>query len=120
VFAIPGSIHSPVARGCHRLIKDGAKLVESVDDVLAELGLGRPASTPDAKQRALRETALSESLENSDRSLLAVLDFAPAAPETLVAASGLSASEAAGALARLELAGLLERLPDGQVRRRPG
>ena len=41
VFAIPGSIHSPLAKGCHRLIRDGAKLVESANDIAAELGLAR-------------------------------------------------------------------------------
>ena len=51
VFAIPGSIHSPLAKGCHQLIKQGAKLVDDAADILDELGLGKPAK---ATKKALQ------------------------------------------------------------------
>src|SRR5512137_3050505 len=69
VFAIPGSIHSPLARGCHRLIREGAKLVESAQDVLEELGLG--AAPPAATARAPARGG------SADDALLALVGYDP-------------------------------------------
>jgi DNA processing protein len=123
VFAIPGSIHSPVARGCHKLIRDGAKLVESVDDILVELGLqkpppeavrvGRSGSVPPAEK-----TTRGNALSDSDHLLLGHLDHAPINPDRLLARAGIEPSVGAAGITRLELAGKLERLADGRVRRR--
>lgn len=118
VMAIPGSIHSPVSRGCHRLIREGAKLVESAEDVLVELraqmrapkGGSRPAS-------ASGTTAPAHAAGPAAQALLAALGWDPAAPDALVARTALPAGEVASALLELELAGLVERWVDGRYAR---
>jgi len=109
VFAIPGSIHSPLARGCHRLIRDGAKLVESAQDVLEELGLeGR---TPAAPSRA------GPPQDRPDDPLLALIGHDPVDLDTLARRSGRSTGELAAALLELELAQDVERLPGNRYQR---
>jgi DNA processing protein len=107
VFAIPGSIHSPLSKGCHWLIKQGAKLVESAEDILSELG-GESlpvAYTPDV------------SAENHDNDpLLAALGHSPASVDALAFRCGLPASRVASELTQLELAGRVERLSGGLYR----
>ena len=105
VFAIPGSIHSPFARGCHKLIRDGAKLVETADDVLVELGLGESgASTPRAPL----------ALASVDQVwLLSSLGYDPVTIDALVARAGKPADVIAAGLVRLELDGLVTALPGG-------
>ncbi|MBX3665619.1 MAG: DNA-processing protein DprA [Burkholderiales bacterium] len=106
VFAIPGSIHSPLAKGCHALIKQGAKLVESAQDVLEELGLQHalPAVSP--------ETAAPE-----NDPLLGHIGFEPVDMDTLQQRSGLAVGDINTALTALELAGAVERLPGGRWQR---
>lgn len=104
VFAIPGSIHSPVSRGCHALIKQGAKLVETADDVLEELGLAAPASR--------RPVAARE-----DDAVLAALGHDPAELDTLSARTGLAPQALATRLLELELDGRVARLPGGRFQR---
>ena len=108
VFAIPGSIHSPLSKGCHWLIKQGAKLVDSADDLLTELGImpQPPAVTTD---RA------TETYDNEP--LLCALGHSPASVDTLAIRCGMPAAGVASALTRLELAGRVERLPGGLFRR---
>jgi DNA processing protein len=106
VFAIPGSIHSPQARGCHALIKQGAKLVDRAEDVLEELSQGssavvRPA-TPPAEEAPHRDT------------LLEALGFDPITLESLIARTGRSAADLQAHLLDLELTGRVARLP-GQL-----
>lgn len=103
VFAIPGSIHSPHAKGCHALIKQGAKLVESVNDVLDELGQPR------------RNVATSGTAD--EHPLFAHLGFDPVDTEVLVQRSGLTISELSAILLQLELDGLIESLPGGRHQR---
>jgi len=107
VFAVPGSIHSPLSKGCHALIKSGAKLVESADDVLTELSgfrqVRNSAPTP------LR-TPLSEPL-------FAHMGFDPIDVDSLCARAGLPAEEVSSQLLRLELAGLVAALPGGLYQR---
>ena len=106
VYALPGSIHSALAKGCHALIKQGAKLVESVDDVLQELQWqGMHASAPEAPGEA------------GPHPLLAVLGYDPHDADTLAARSGLAVGTLMGQLLALELAGLVERLPGGLFQR---
>lgn len=106
VFAIPGSIHNPMARGCHRLIRQGAKLVESADDIFIELdallgalGLRLRAETPDAKE------VFGPALDKDYEILLDALGFAPASIDTLVARTGFAADAVASMLLILELDG---------------
>lgn len=112
LFAIPGSIHNPMARGCHRLIRDGAKLVESVDDILEEIApllpaaIARPAGQPEPSDAG-------EALDPDARELLAALPDAPTSVDALCGALGWHAGRAQAALLALELSGLAARTPDG-------
>jgi len=110
VFAIPGSIHSPLAKGCHQLIRQGAKLVESAHDILEELTpyLGAAKARPDATESARPESASG---------LLAALGFDPVDADTLAERSGLDAATLGAELLSLELEGSIEVLPGGLYRR---
>lgn len=108
VFAIPGSIHSPFARGCHKLIRDGAKLVETAEDVLAELGLGAP--TPSKRTTARRA-------KRQESPLLTMMGHDPVTIDTLVERTGSSADAIAAGLVRLELDSLVAALPGGYWQR---
>lgn len=95
VYAIPGSIHHPGARGCHQLIREGATLVESIEDILQALR-GWQAQPP--ASAALKP-------ESPSHPLLALLHAAPHSSEALVVASGLPLAEVLAALTELELDG---------------
>jgi DNA processing protein len=113
VFAIPGSIHSAQARGCHLLIKQGAKLVESAQDVLEELALElRPGQATDL---AGTDTPAGEDAPES--ALLDALGFDPASLDTLQARTGLPTPELLAQLMALELQGQVARLPGGLFQR---
>ena len=103
VFAIPGSIHSPQSKGCHALIKQGAKLVDSAQDILEDLKL------PNAPA-ALDEAAPAR----AEDPLLAAIGFDPVTLDALVARTGWPASELNSRLLGLELDGVVARLP-GQL-----
>ncbi len=111
VFAIPGSIHSPQSRGCHRLIKDGAKLVEEAADILQELRW-QPASGADASPPSAPGTA-----PGADP-LLAALGHDPMSLDELLARTGWPAAELQARLLTLELDGHVARLPGGLYQRR--
>ncbi len=106
VFAIPGSIHLTQARGCHALIKQGAKLVESVQDVLEEMG-ATPMATP----------AMTDALPDADQGLLKALGFDPVGLDALQARSGLATADLQAQLMTLELDGKVARLPGGLFQR---
>jgi DNA processing protein len=108
VFAIPGSIHSPLSRGCHTLIKSGAKLVESADDVLAELSGFRPSGF------ASTMTIPSEAREGG---LLQHMGHDPVDVDSLCSRAGLSAEQVSSELLRLELDGRITSLPGGLYQR---
>lgn len=105
VFAIPGPIHSPQAKGCHHLIKQGAKLVECAEDILNELGgLFMPAST-------------NNSFPVTDSPILGYLGFDPVDLDTLSQRSGLTIEALSAILLELELAGQVAILPGGLYQR---
>ncbi|MDM0106109.1 DNA-processing protein DprA [Variovorax sp. J22R24] len=110
VFAIPGSIHSPQARGCHALIRQGAKLVESVNDVLEELRFG--ATAPAAARSSAAEVDAA-----NEPALLRELGFDPVSLEVLCARTGYSAADLQAKLLELELDGSVARLPGGLFQR---
>jgi DNA processing protein len=104
VFALPGSIHSPQSRGCHALIKQGAKLVDTAQDILEELRLAPPTSAPVAADPA----------PGSEPPLLQALGHDPVTLDALVARTGWPAERLSAQLLELELDGQVARLP-GQL-----
>ena len=115
VFAIPGSIHAPQSRGCHALIKQGAKLVESAQDVLEELllpGTRTPSLFPAADAS---DTDADAELASDD--VLAALGFDPTGLDALVARTGIDAAALQVRLLELELDGQVARLPGGLFQR---
>ena len=104
VFAIPGSIHSPLARGCHALIKQGAKLVESAADVLDEL----------AWQQRLAPPVLPQ---NEPDPVLDALDGAPTTLDSLAQKTGLTLDALSAKLLALELDGRIAALPGGRYQK---
>ena len=120
VFAIPGSIHAPQSRGCHALIKQGAKLVETAQDVFEELRL--PANhgaghlrTPHHAQRGEAPATASES--KAGHALLSALGFDVISLDALQARTGLPTAQLQGQLLELELEGHVARLPGGLFQR---
>ena len=107
VFAIPGSIHAPLAKGCHKLIKDGAKLVECAADVLQELGLAS-REDPQGERRDAREER---------DTLLDAMGFAPVSIDQMVRRFGLDAATLAARLSRYELDGRVASLAGGWFQR---
>jgi DNA processing protein len=133
VFALPGSIHNPLARGCHQLIRQGAKLVETVDDIFAELRAlvgalaaavapALQAAVPDERKSSAAgpgaRAAAAPVLDKAYEILLDALGFEPAGVDTLVERTGLAADEVASMLLILELDGKLESRPGGRYVRR--
>lgn len=106
VFAMPGSIHNPVARGCHALIREGAKLVESVDDILDEFS-EMAANSAIARIPAEPVRGAGDDDEPDDRSqcLLTAMGFDPVTVDILVARTGLTAKTVSSMLLTLELEG---------------
>ena len=116
VFAIPGSIHNPGVRGCHRLIRTGAVLVETLEDVVTELAdwgleaveMGSQATPPGPDP---------ETLEPSARRLLDVLTYEPQSSDQLCEGTGLAAAELLQTLLTLEMEGFAEATPGGYRKR---
>jgi len=113
VFAVPGSIHSPLSKGCHALIKSGAKLAESAEDVLSELSAFR--RTGFASTRSPASAPANDS--GADGVLLANMGYDPVDVDSLCARAGLPAEQVSSELLRLELAGRVAVLPGGLYQR---
>jgi DNA processing protein len=111
VLAIPGSIHNPLARGCNALIRQGAKLVETIEDVLEEIA---PLLVPAPVSSAVADTV---SLDAEHREILKLVAYEPTSVDTLAAASGESAEAVASMLLILELEGVVASLPGGRYQR---
>jgi len=108
VFAIPGSIHSPMSKGCHQLIKQGAKLVDSLQDIVEELDLSKQDSN-------ISETSSDEIKTN--HAMLTLMGYEPIALENLVNLSGLTVSEVSSMLMLLELEGSVASLAGGKYQK---
>jgi DNA processing protein len=120
VFAIPGSIHNPLARGCHYLIRQGAKLVEEAADILVELAPqlrdeGFALASVEGAPAPPDETPLTN--DPSYQNLLKMLGFSPTPIADLSARANLTTAEVSSMLLLLELEGLVEALPGGRYLR---
>jgi DNA processing protein len=117
VLAIPGSIHSPQSHGCHALIRQGAKLVETAQDVLEELQQMTPQQSALWGQTidAANDSALGT--DNANHTLLAHLGYAPVSLDALQARCGLDTANLQTQLLTLELEGWVARLPGGLFQR---
>lgn len=136
VFALPGSLNNPMAKGCHRLIRDGARLVETAADILQELGpvaaelkmeiqqrLELSGGAGDSDSRGQSGTDANSSSKQSAAGLLddadysaiwAVLGFDPKPVDSVIEQSGLSAREVSSMLLMMELKGMVKKSVDGR------
>jgi len=115
VFAIPGSIHNPLARGCHQLLRQGAKLVETAADILSELKI--PFSKQDITESPTgvgTRPALAPGLDKDYEILLDALGFEPQSIDALVDRTGLPSPSVASMLLILELEGRVGLHPGGR------
>lgn len=111
VFAIPGSIHNPLVRGCHRLIRDGAKLVETVQDITEELGaLASAKLVPNAS------SPVRPPLTPAYATVLQQIDYAPTPIDLVLERSGLAINEVAAIILTLELQGYIKSSTLGYYR----
>lgn len=122
VFAMPGSIHNPLARGSHKLIRDGAKLVENASHILEELA---PQLGHEGRQMAasvVPPTAASEApiapVDNDEFPLLKYFEYEPVSADSLIEKSGLTVEAVSSMLVLLELEGLVAKTPTGEYIRR--
>ncbi len=125
VMAIPGSIHAPLSRGCHKLIREGAKLVETAQDVLVELGLAANATRAAADAEAVGDAGevggtrvAGAPASQEDARLLAAMGNAPVGFDRLVARTGFAASTIAARMTALEIEGQVRAMPGGLWQRR--
>jgi DNA processing protein len=109
VFAIPGSVHNPMARGCHELIRQGAALVESVEDICQEFECGWSSWTQEA---AVQASGRPE-LDPREIAVLDALGYDPQSTDDLCGITGLSADQLMQSLLLLELSGLVDSAPGG-------
>jgi DNA processing protein len=112
VFAVPGSIHAPQAHGCHALIRQGAKLVETAQDILEELG-----PLAGVALQVAHETTPPPRLDSTMVTLLEHIGHDPVSIDTLIERSGLTADAVSSMLLQMELNGLVSNCPGGKVQR---
>jgi DNA processing protein len=113
VFAVPGPADSLSSRGCHRLIRDGAKLVETVDDIIEELGPLCSEIRAASGEPAVRHPA-ELALTDTERSLLNQLHDQPSGVDELIVRSGMTAAQVLATLSVLEVKRLARRVPGHQ------
>jgi DNA processing protein len=116
IFAIPGSIHNPLSRGCHQLIRQGAKLVESADDIVSELGplVGHLMQNTETQTR---EVAADSDHDVEYETLLSTLSYDPASADQLAEHSGLTIDQVSSMLLILELEGKIQVQAGGRYSR---
>ncbi|MEE8233465.1 MAG: DNA-processing protein DprA, partial [Gammaproteobacteria bacterium] len=109
VFAIPGSIHNPLAKGCHTLIKQGAKLVESVNDIVEELGSLAAVVIDEnvPKKNDVKNNLYEEKLDVDYKVLLDTMAYDPISVDRLIELTGLTTDSVSSMLLILELRGLV-------------
>jgi DNA processing protein len=126
VMAIPGTIHNPLAKGCHLLIKQGAKLVESAQDIFDELASNIEMLTDQLKlslnqldDSLLENPNIAPNIElsQSQQLIFSHLDFNPISFDAIVDQSGLSSAEVASDILIMELSGLIEKLPGAKYQK---
>lgn len=115
IFAIPGSIHNPLSRGCHKLIREGAKLVEKAQDILEELELSTKIVVEEAFKQDMSND--QEVLDEDRRKLLSSIGFEITAVDALIARTGFAPREVSSMLLMLELAGHVKQVPGGYIRK---
>ncbi|MBC2770664.1 DNA-processing protein DprA [Pusillimonas minor] len=127
IFAIPGSIHSPLSKGCHQLIRQGAKLVESGQDIVEELSGVLPGVAPplrftgtSTKTRSATPAASGATGHSELEPILQAMGFDPIDIDTLLQRTGLDITLLNSRLTLLELDNLVARLPDGRLQRTAG
>lgn len=114
VFAIPGSIHSPLARGCHALLREGAKLVEGAHDIIEELGPLAALTVPPFTDAEESATVPGDPYQTM---LLTHIGYDPISIDTLVERSGLTAHSISSMLVEMELLGIIAACPGGRYMR---
>ncbi len=126
VFALPGSLHNPMAKGCHRLIREGARLVETTADILQELGPVAAELQMEIRQRLEQEDDPAEAPVGSQQSLLDdsdysavwnVLSYDPKPQDVIIEQTGLSAREVSSMLLMMELKGMVKKQGSGRYLR---
>ncbi|MBK8164258.1 MAG: DNA-protecting protein DprA [Gammaproteobacteria bacterium] len=118
VFAIPGSIHNPCARGCHALIRAGAKLVESIHDILEELHPAAIGFQPSMPDDARCGAAINSSLDETMAAVLRQIDYAPTTVDCLIERTRLPSERLCPILLELEMTGHISAAPGGIYARR--
>ena len=113
VFAIPGSVHNPLARGCHHLIRQGAKLVETVDDICEELGGWWTSQNEGDSSSVIMKRPAPEGLDSREIAVLEALGYDPQSTDDLCSVTGLPADQLMQSLLLLELQGLVDSAPGG-------
>lgn len=106
VFAVPGSIYNPEARGCHHLLQQGATLVSSAEEILQELGL-------EVKKT---QTSMRQKLASNNKNLVECIGFETTTVDTLCLRSGLTIDQVTCSLAELEMQGLIKTVTGGYIR----
>ncbi|MGD8785079.1 MAG: DNA-processing protein DprA, partial [Thioalkalispiraceae bacterium] len=112
VFAVPGSIHSPTSRGCHWLLRQGAKLVENIKDILEEFDLKLGQMELDYDQRSKPDESIK--LDMRFQQVLSNVDFVPTSVDRIIERSGLTADAVCSMLLVLELQDLVQLTNSGQ------
>ena len=113
VFAMPGSIHNPLARGCHQLIRQGAKLIETAADIIEELGALNQVLLPELIKKT---STNANNLDKKHQELLNHVGYEATSLDRVVLQSGLTVSEVSSMLVSLELSGYVDFTPSGYVR----
>lgn len=118
VFAVPGSIRSPYSRGCHKLIKEGARLVEGLEDILDELDIFLEGAKEDGNNPVSKENDTGTDNSPEEETVLLAVPFEAVHMDKIIEKTGFSVSRAGNALLNLELKGLITQLPGKYFMRR--